>query len=119
MKNLIRIEEGMMLILAIYLNTLLPAKGWIFWAFFLAPDIGFIGYAFGPAVGAWTYNAVHHKGIAIALYLLGSVWSMPAMQLAGLIMFGHSAFDRLLGYGLKFKDSFNHTHLGHIGKGGS
>jgi hypothetical protein len=44
---------------------------------------------------------------------------MPAMQLAGLIMFGHSAFDRLLGYGLKFKDSFNHTHLGHIGKSGS
>jgi hypothetical protein len=39
MKNLIRIEEGMMLILAIYLNMLLPTKGWIFWACFLAPDL--------------------------------------------------------------------------------
>ena len=116
MKNLIRIEEGLMLILAIYLNTLLPTKGWIFWACFLAPDLGFVGYAFGPLVGAWTYNAFHHKGIAIALYLSGCVLSVPAIQLAGLVMFGHSSFDRLLGYGLKFKDSFNHTHLGNIGK---
>ncbi|WP_022923235.1 DUF4260 family protein [Serinicoccus marinus] len=28
----------------------------------------------------------------------------------------HSAVDRLLGYGLKFTDSFAHTHLGEIGK---
>ena len=28
----------------------------------------------------------------------------------------HIAVDRLLGYGLKFTDSFAHTHLGEIGK---
>jgi hypothetical protein len=31
-------------------------------------------------------------------------------------LFGHSAFDRMLGYGMKYTDSFQHTHLGLIGK---
>ncbi|MDA1193538.1 MAG: DUF4260 family protein, partial [Candidatus Poribacteria bacterium] len=29
----------------------------------------------------------------------------------GAILIGHSAFDRLLGYGLKYPDAFKHTHL--------
>ena len=36
--------------------------------------------------------------------------------LAGLIIYGHSSMDRALGYGLKFGDHFQHTHLGWIGK---
>jgi hypothetical protein len=41
---------------------------------------------------------------------------MP-LALAGVIMLGHSSFDRVLGYGLKYGDSFRHTHLGWIGRG--
>ena len=37
-------------------------------------------------------------------------------MLGGLILFGHSSMDRILGYGLKYPDSFEHTHLGMIGK---
>lgn len=109
-------EEGMMLALAVYLNALLPLNGWLFWALFLAPDIGFVGYAFSTRAGVLTYNILHHKGIGIGLYVCGAMMSMPPMQLAGLVIFGHSSFDRLLGYGLKFPDSFQHTHLGNIGK---
>lgn len=116
MKNLLRIEEGLMLLLAVYLNTELPYPGWLFWAFFLAPDIGFIGYAAGPKAGAWTYNLLHHKGIAIAVYLLGLYTEEPSLQFAGLVLFGHSSFDRMLGYGLKHSDSFHNTHLGKIGR---
>ncbi len=115
MKNLIRLEEGLMLALAIYLNILLPYAGWLYWAFFLTPDIGFIGYAFNTRAGAFTYNLLHHKGLAIALYLTGSLFSLPWLQFAGLVLFGHSSFDRMLGYGLKFGDSFQNTHLGPIG----
>lgn len=32
------------------------------------------------------------------------------------ILFGHSAMDRIFGYGLKFNDNFKNTHLGWIGK---
>jgi hypothetical protein len=39
-----------------------------------------------------------------------------AFLIAGIVLFGHSAFDRILGYGLKYPDSFNNTHLGRIGK---
>lgn len=116
MKNLLRIEEGLMLALAIYLNTMLPYKGWLFWALFLTPDIGFIGYAFNTRTGAFTYNLLHHKGLAIALYLAGAFISSPLLQFIGLILFGHSSFDRMVGYGLKFQNSFHNTHLGPIGR---
>lgn len=116
MKNLIRLEEGLMLGLAVYLNTLLPYPGWLYWALFLAPDIGFIGYAFNARVGASTYNLFHHKGVAIAVYFSGLLFAIPSLQFAGLLLFGHSSFDRMLGYGLKFPDSFHNTHLGIIGR---
>jgi hypothetical protein len=34
----------------------------------------------------------------------------------GLIFMSHSCFDRIAGYRLKYQDSFDHTHLGWIGK---
>jgi len=33
------------------------------------------------------------------------------------VIFGHSSLDRFLGFGLKYFDGFNVTHLGTIGKG--
>lgn len=32
-----------------------------------------------------------------------------------MIMFAHSSLDRCVGYGLKYGDGFQHTHLGRIG----
>jgi hypothetical protein len=115
MKHLLKIEELAMLVLAIYLNSYLPFQGWVFWALFLAPDIGMLGYLVNTKVGAFTYNLFHHKGIAIACYLAGYFLVIHELTLAGVVLFGHSSFDRMLGYGLKFSDSFNNTHLGMIG----
>ncbi|MEO5584504.1 MAG: DUF4260 family protein [Flavobacteriales bacterium] len=36
--------------------------------------------------------------------------------MASVILYGHSCMDRVFGFGLKFGDSFQHTHLGWIGK---
>lgn len=116
MKNLLRVEEMFMLALAIYLNTMLPFPGWYFWAWFLAPDIGFAGYAINNRIGAVTYNICHHKGIALFLYLAGAWFDSPSLQLGGLVLFGHSSFDRIAGYGLKYYDNFRNTHLGRIGE---
>ncbi len=43
---------------------------------------------------------------------------MDGMELivTGLILYGHASLDRIFGYGLKFGNSFQHTHLGWIGK---
>jgi hypothetical protein len=38
------------------------------------------------------------------------------MEIAGIILFTHISFDRVLGYGLKYSDSFHNTHMGIIGK---
>jgi hypothetical protein len=116
MKDLIRFEEAMMLMLAAYLKTNLPYEWWLYWALFLAPDIGIAGYAINARVGAFTYNLLHHKGVAVILFLAGVYFTSDSLQFVGLLLFGHSSFDRMLGYGLKYPDSFKNTHLGLIGQ---
>ncbi len=112
MKNLLRVEELLQLILCAYLSQQLPFAGWLYWALFLTPDIGMLGYLINTKVGAMLYNLFHHKGIAISFYLAGLILTNPELQFIGLLLFGHSAFDRIFGYGLKYDDSFKHTHLG-------
>lgn len=115
MKTLIKLEEFAMLILGIYLYNYLDFQWWWFLVLILAPDIGMLGYLFGPKTGAASYNIFHHKGVAIAIFLIGSYLSLPLVQLTGVILFSHSAMDRLFGYGLKYDKGFKYTHLGEIG----
>lgn len=115
MKNILRIEELAMFGLALYLNSFLHFESWIFWALFLLPDLSMLGYLINPRVGALSYNLFHHKGIAIALYFAGLYGIRPEFSLLGLVLFAHSSFDRIFGYGLKFFDNFKNTHLGWIG----
>lgn len=116
MKNTLRLEEGLMFVLAVYLNTLLPFKWWWYWVFFLTPDLGMVGYLINNRMGALLYNLFHHKGIAIGFYLVGIFTTNQVLMFIGLLLFGHSSFDRVFGYGLKYQDSFHNTHLGWIGK---
>lgn len=116
MKNILKLEELLMLALAIYLFTFLDYSWWLFAAFFLAPDLGLLGYLVNTKIGAITYNFFHHKGVAIAFYFGGILLNMPVCMFIGIIMFAHSSFDRVLGYGLKYSDNFKNTHLGTIGK---
>ena len=89
---------------------------WWFPALILLPDIGMLGYVFGPKTGAVVYNLFHNKALAIGVYLIGIFYFGPIISLIGVILFSHAALDRIFGYGLKYPDSFNHTHLGSIGK---
>lgn len=111
MKNLLRLEEAMQFALAVYLSYQISYPGWLYAVLFLAPDISMLGYLVSTRIGAVAYNLFHHKGLAIALYLLGVTINAPVIVFIGLILFGHSAFDRMLGYGLKYPDNFKHTHL--------
>ena len=116
MKTLLKTEELLLTVLAFYLFSGLGYAWWWFFVLFLAPDLSMIGYLINPSAGAFTYNLVHHKGLAVILFLLGGVAQLQGLQLAGAIMLGHSSFDRVMGYGLKYPDAFQHTHLGMIGK---
>lgn len=111
MKITLKLEEVVQLGLSIYLFSLLPYEWYWFLILILLPDIGMIGYMAGTKAGAISYNIFHHKGIALVIYLLGAFVQLPWLMLAGIILFGHSAMDRIFGYGLKYPDHFKHTHL--------
>src|SRR5690606_4977766 len=99
-----------------FLFSLLNYSWWIFPALLLLPDLSMIGYAFGPKYGAILYNFFHHQLLGIIVYLIGTYMEIEMVQLIGIILFGHSAMDRIFGYGLKYFSGFQDTHLGRIGK---
>ena len=116
MKNALKLEELGMFLLSIYLFNQLHFSWWMFPLLILTPDIGALGYVVSNKAGAVLYNIFHHKGIAILVYLSGIYLRNENIQLAGLILFGHSSMDRIFGYGLKYFEGFKFTHLGNIGK---
>jgi hypothetical protein len=115
MKTILKLEEAAQLLVAAYLAMQLPYAGWIYWALFLTPDISMLGYLANTQTGAFTYNLFHHKASALLIYFVGLIIASTVWQFIGLLLFGHSAFDRIFGYGLKYKDNFKNTHLGWIG----
>lgn len=114
MKTILKLEELAQFVLGIYLYSLLPYEWWWFLVLLLTPDIGMIGYAINNKVGAFFYNLFHHKGLAILLYLVGVLLKLDLLMLVGVILFSHSAMDRILGYGLKYNQGFKFTHLGDL-----
>jgi hypothetical protein len=116
MKTLIKLEEAAMFLLSICLFSQLHYAWWWWLVWILAPDLSMLAYLVGNRVGAIGYNFVHHKGVAIIVYLSGLYTYNPALEFAGLILFGHSCMDRGMGYGLKYFSGFQDTHLGKIGK---
>ena len=101
MKTLLKLEEAALVLLSIYLFLALDYAWWWFPVLFFVPDTSLLGFLISQKIGALTYNIVHHKVLSISLYLLGSFTQLPALQLAGLVMFGHSSFDRSLGFELQ------------------
>jgi hypothetical protein len=115
MKTIIRLEELGLFLFSIYLFTTLSFPWWFFPLFLFAPDLSMLGYSAGPRIGAYVYNLVHHRALALLYYVAGMLLPAPVLALIGVIIFAHSSLDRALGYGLKLTNSFNDTHLGKIG----
>jgi hypothetical protein len=77
----------------------------------LAPDLSTLGYLFGPKLGSVAYNLAHTTVwpilIGLAGWRLGWSWATSA----ALIWLAHIGMDRMIGYGLKYPDSFKRSHL--------
>ncbi|MEA5139442.1 DUF4260 domain-containing protein [Arcicella rigui] len=116
MKNILKLEELAEFVLGILIFSRLEFAWWYFPALLLLPDLGMLGYLINPKIGAWLYNFVHHKALGISILAFGFYQQNQSILLLGTILFSHAAFDRMMGYGLKYEDSFEHTHLGKIGK---
>jgi hypothetical protein len=85
--------------------------GW-FALLFLVPDVSLLGFLRPPnKLSTGFYNVVHCYALPLLLGL--AAWnrsSGPAGQFA-LIWVAHIGFDRFLGFGLKFPQSFRITHI--------
>lgn len=113
---LLRTEGIVLLAVSVFMYSRYGEEWWLFALVFLAPDIGMLGYLADTRVGAATYNLFHtYLGPAILL-VGGIVAESPNTYSIAIVWFAHIGFDRALGYGLKYGDGFNHTHLGFIGR---
>jgi len=112
MKTLLRIEEAFLFLLAVFLFSRIGYAWWWFPLLLFAPDIGMLGYLLNPKAGAYIYNLIHHRAVAVVLYVLGALLSIDVLQLSGTILLAHSSLDRVFHFGLKYGDRFAHTHLG-------
>jgi len=113
---LLRVEALAVFVASSALFFLLGGELWLFAVLFFAPDLSFVGYAAGRKAGAVLYNTVHSYAIHVVLAVAGVLTGLEILWQIGLIFVAHAAFDRSLGYGLKYAAGFRHTHLGPIGK---
>ncbi|MBK9492511.1 MAG: DUF4260 domain-containing protein [Haliscomenobacter sp.] len=116
MKFTLKLEElGLLFLFSMVYFQFFQGNWGLFLGLFFAPDLAFLLFLFSQN-GAIGYNVLHHKGVMAMLMLLGYFLQNDALIKVGLIFMAHSSFDRVAGYGLKYLDSFDHTHLGWIGK---
>lgn len=117
MKIIIKLEAlGLFSAFTYLYYHLFPSTWELYISMFFVPDISFLFYLCSKKIGTIAYNILHHQGILILIWGIGYYQEFDFLQQIGLIFLTHSTFDRLAGYGLKYFDSFDHTHLGWIGK---
>jgi len=117
MKNILKLESAGLFILFTGAYFQFYSGTWVLYlALFFIPDLSFAFYLITKKIGAIAYNVFHHQGVLVLLFLIGYFVKEDYIMKVALIFLAHSTFDRVAGYGLKYFDSFDHTHLGWIGK---
>jgi hypothetical protein len=111
---LLHIEEAALLAAAVGLYAHLHFSWLLFALLFLAPDLFMMGYLFNARVGAAVYNLGHFLLLPLGLFAVGLGTGRPLLTAVAIIWFSHIAFDRMLGYGLKYPTHFKDTHLQHF-----
>jgi len=111
---LLRIEEAALLAAAIAVYAHFHFSWVLFGALFLAPDLFMLGYLGNPRMGAAIYNLGHFLPVPMSVFAAGYFAHRPLAKAIGILWAAHIAFDRMLGYGLKYPARFNDTHLQHI-----
>lgn len=112
--QIVRIENGFALAISFYIYIQLDFPIWLFFVLLLVPDITMIGYAINNKIGAKVYNFGHSFILPLLLALGYLSFSKDYLLIISIIWLSHIFMDRLLGFGLKYQDSFNKTHIQRI-----
>jgi hypothetical protein len=116
-RRLLRFEGAVLFIGALLAYSTTDRAWWLVPLTLLLPDLTMIGYLGGTRLGAYLYNVGHSTPLPAAVVAIGWWQDKSLIVALGLVWLAHIGFDRLLGYGLKYGDHFQHTHLGRLGKG--
>lgn len=109
--QMVRIENGFALAMSFYIYIQLDFPIWLFFVLLLVPDITMIGYVINNKIGANIYNFGHSFILPILLALGYLSFSKDYLLIIFIIWLSHIFMDRLFGFGLKYQDSFNKTHI--------
>jgi hypothetical protein len=112
--TLLRIEEAALLLASLFAYRHLHYSWLLFTLLFLTPDLFMLGYLLNLRLGAAIYNLAHTLTLPLALLFISYIQHWQLAPAIALIWTAHIAFDRLLGYGLKYPTHFKDTHLQHL-----
>jgi hypothetical protein len=107
----LRAEGLCILLLSAWMYHRLGLDWWVLALFFMAPDLSMLAYLGGRRIGAVIYNASHSYVGPLLLAAMSYAGEADLTQHA-LIWLAHIGFCRAGRFGLKYADSFDHTHLG-------
>lgn len=108
-----RVECTVVLFTAMFVYNELGFFWSMFAALFFIPDLSLLVYVFaGRRIGGTAYNLAHSFVGPILLGLWGWQAGEALAQAVALIWLAHAAFDRAIGWGLKYPDSFCNTDMG-------
>ncbi len=111
-----RLEGASLFVIVTIFYIVLGYNFWMYAGLILTPDLTMAGYLFNNKIGSHLYNIGHSMIIPLILLAYGIVDDHTIATAIALVWVAHIGVDRALGFGLKFSDSFHHTHLGQIGK---
>lgn len=110
----LRIEAVVLFAFSIWLFAIQGVDWWWYPVLLLVPDVFMVGYLANTTLGAVLYNLGHSTPLALLLVFIGVLTASPFTIALGAIWLGHIGMDRAMGYGLKYHDSFKHTHLSQL-----
>ncbi|WP_338653803.1 DUF4260 domain-containing protein [Lysinibacillus sp. Y5S-8] len=114
LRKIISLEYVIALIITVFFYGHLDFSWLYFMVFLLLPDITMIGYLLNPKIGAVFYNIGHSFVLPALLLVIGFMMSSSILLMIALIWLAHIFLDRALGYGLKYEEAFQKTHLQQI-----
>jgi hypothetical protein len=111
---LLKLEYATLFTATLLIYSHLHLSWLLFGILFLAPDLCMLGYVINPRVGSAIYNLGHILPVPAILFAIAAQQRSEKLAAISLIWIAHIAFDRILGYGLKYPTHFKDTHLQHV-----
>ena len=113
-RTFLRIDGLVLLAGSLILFNSTHQHWWWVPALLFFPDLFMVGYVRSTETGAMLYNLGHSYLLPVLIALCAWRSDRPFLLAIGLIWLAHIGMDRCLGYGLKYDESFKHTHLGSL-----